>query len=230
MRKYFRDVASCLERVDPHLCNNAGLVARVVDWEESWEVGSRYVQDERLLDALCDVVSEVRAAEQLVPAIASMCEDCDVELFLVLPRIIWLRFLAEPAQQLALVRSLLPHRFNEPNENQPWDRELAEFLNKFKYVQSLMGQNLASSWAVLVKRVVLGSGPQDIEEVYRGMVPQLRQIVEPTVEDLMRQLEAHSIELQRHCAEDWNQCSAILVQCLSSDGEKQKENDKPFGV
>ena len=38
MREYLREVELCLERVDPHLCNNAGLVARLVDWEESWEV------------------------------------------------------------------------------------------------------------------------------------------------------------------------------------------------
>ena len=48
--------------MDPHLCNNAGLVTRLVvsclgvegmrvaqDWEESWEVGARYVQNEWLL-------------------------------------------------------------------------------------------------------------------------------------------------------------------------------------
>merc|ERR1711953_160854 len=145
MRKYLREVAHCLERVDPHLCNNAGLVARLVDWEESWEVGSRYVQNELLLDALCDVVSEVRAAEQLVPAIAAMCEDCDVELFLVLPRIIWLRFLTEPMQQFELIRSLLPHRFAGHNKPQPWDAQLVDFLNKFKCVLSLMGEDLATS-------------------------------------------------------------------------------------
>ena len=33
MRRYLREVKKCLERVDPHLCNNVGLVARLVDWE-----------------------------------------------------------------------------------------------------------------------------------------------------------------------------------------------------
>eukprot|EP00435_Cladocopium_sp_Y103_P003446 s4768_g1.t1 len=49
MRLYLREIGKCLERVDPHLCNNAGLVTRLVDWEESWEVGARYVQNELLL-------------------------------------------------------------------------------------------------------------------------------------------------------------------------------------
>eukprot|EP00913_Durusdinium_trenchii_P024944 g23412.t1 len=51
MREYLREVGRCLERVDPHLCNNVGLVARLVDWEESWEVGTRYVQQEKMLTA-----------------------------------------------------------------------------------------------------------------------------------------------------------------------------------
>eukprot|EP00421_Protoceratium_reticulatum_P022932 CAMPEP_0168384614 /NCGR_PEP_ID=MMETSP0228-20121227/14501_1 /TAXON_ID=133427 /ORGANISM="Protoceratium reticulatum, Strain CCCM 535 (=CCMP 1889)" /LENGTH=425 /DNA_ID=CAMNT_0008397785 /DNA_START=57 /DNA_END=1331 /DNA_ORIENTATION=+ len=112
MRSYLQKVARCLERVDPHLCNNQGLVTRLVDWEESWEVGSRYVLRPAMLDAVCDLIAEVRAAQQLAPALASMCEDCDVELFLVLPRIIVLCFAAEPgASRRELVRTLLPHRF-----------------------------------------------------------------------------------------------------------------------
>merc|ERR1719379_2435780 len=113
MRTYFREVARCLERVDPHLSSNVGLVSRLVDWEESWEVGLRYVQHSRLLHAVCDVVSEIRQAQRLVPALTSMCEDCDVELFLVLPRIIWLRFLAEPSNLTPLLKNLLPHKFSE---------------------------------------------------------------------------------------------------------------------
>merc|ERR1712048_1402525 len=78
LRNYFREVAQCLERVDPHLCNNVGLVSRLVDWEESWEVGLRYVQNSKLLTAICDVIAEIRAAQRLVPKLTSMCEDCDV--------------------------------------------------------------------------------------------------------------------------------------------------------
>lgn len=47
MRVYLREVANQLERVDPHLGNNAGLVARLVDWEESWEIGTAYLQQKK---------------------------------------------------------------------------------------------------------------------------------------------------------------------------------------
>merc|ERR1711874_632090 len=105
------------------------------------EVGLRYVQHSKLLHAVCDVIAEIRQAQRLVPALTSMCEDCDVELFLVLPRIIWLRFLAEPGSLGPLLKNLLPHKFSEVRSTSPSksrvstkliDEELKNFLSKFK--------------------------------------------------------------------------------------------------
>merc|ERR550534_855474 len=111
-RSYLARVGACIEHVDPHLCNNPGLVARLVDWETSWEVGARYVRQTHLLDAVCDLVAEITAAQSLAPALTGMCADCDVELFLVLPRMVVLFFAMGPAKERAwLLRSLLPHRF-----------------------------------------------------------------------------------------------------------------------
>merc|ERR1719183_2785694 len=72
MRVYLREVQNCLERVDPHLCNNSGLVARLCDWEESWEQGARYVLREDLLASLCDLAGELRAVQRMEPALADM--------------------------------------------------------------------------------------------------------------------------------------------------------------
>lgn len=243
MRDYLREVERCLERVDPHLCNNVGLVARLVDWEESWEVGTRYVQHEKLLGAVCDLVAEIRVAQRLAPVLTQMCDDCDVELFLVLPRIIWLRFLAKPMQHTELLKSLLPHRFvdasNSGSEKAP-DAELQGFLEKFRAARKLLvgaqpvgGVGVSSaearekmSWEILVKRVVNGAGSQ--EDAFGSLAPALRPEAQAAAEELMHELEKWSIELQRHCPEDWNQCSAILLQCLAGGNHKQKP--VPFRV
>lgn len=243
MREYLREVERCLERVDPHLCNNVGLVARLVDWEESWEVGTRYVQHERLLNAICDLVAEIRMAQRVAPALTTMCEECDVELFLVLPRIIWLRFLAKPANQWELLRSILPHRFIETKDNaqvRSWDFEVDAFMVKYHHAMKClvgaqptgtlgvpMGEKAEkAAWKILVKRVV--SGASNLEETYCGLAAQQKAIAQTAVEELMHALERWSIELQRHCPEDWNQCSAILVQCLSGGQPKPKQS--PFRV
>jgi len=246
MRGYLREVERCLERVDPHLCNNVGLVARLVDWEESWEVAMRYVQKEKLLAAVCDLVTEIRAAQRLAPALTSMCDDCDVELFLVLPRIIWLRFLSKPGQQTELLRSLLPHRFDETKGNlgvpNNWDAEVEDFLEKFRRAKALLEiaqpQGTAGlqhagcmeklAWETLVKRVVNGGGTKQEDDAYDGLAPGLRKEAQAATENLMHDLERWSIELQRHCPEDWNQCSAILIQCLT--GGRQRQKDEQFRV
>lgn len=242
MREYLKEVERCLERVDPHLCNNVGLVARLVDWEESWEVGTRYVQHDKLLGAVCDLVAEIRVAQRLAPALQQMCEDCDVELFLVLPRIIWLRFLAKPTQHTELLKSILPHRFSTTDKDgeKTYDAELQAFLEKFENTRRLVMGALPAgavgvpspivqnkvAWELLVKRVVNGSGGQ--QDNFECLVPGLRAEAEAGAEDLMHELEKWSIELQRHCPEDWNQCSAILVQCLTGGSQKQKQ--VPFRV
>lgn len=243
MRDYLREVERCLERVDPHLCNNVGLVARLVDWEESWEVGTRYVQHEKLLGAVCDLVAEIRVAQRLAPSLTTMCDECDVELFMVLPRLIWLRFLAKPQQHTELLKSLLPHRFggskgapDEQTSQNAWDSEVESFIEKFRSAEDVLmrapaGKAAAESsaaklaWEVFVKRVVNGNGTED---AYSSLAPGLREHARVAVEDVIHELERWSIELQRYCPEDWNQCSAILVQCLTGGGQKSKQ--APFRV
>lgn len=227
MRLYLREVEHCLERVDPHLCNNAGLVARLVDWEESWEMATRYMQNEKLLSAVCGLVAEVRAAQRLVPRLAVMCEDCDVELFLVLPRIMWLCFLAKPNHYQELVRSLLPHKFIEvkggQKEFEP-SPTLKSFIAAFQRVQQvLMGRRpeggspeaaaKKAAWDVLMHRVAMGDSAKD--SLYQHLPAESREEAQALVEELTHELEPWSIEVQRHCPEDWNQCSAMLVQCLT---------------
>jgi len=111
LRAYLKQVGKVLERVDPHLCNNPGLVERLVDWEETWEVGLKYVRDTAMLSAVDDVVSELQKVQEVAPTFRQLCDECDVELFLCVPRIVWLRFLAEPAECGELLKDLLPHRF-----------------------------------------------------------------------------------------------------------------------
>merc|ERR1712197_131162 len=112
MRRYLQKVSRCMERVNPRLCNNNGLVARLADWEERWEVGARYLLPKAMRRAVCDLVQELKAAQLVAPSLASMCQDCDVELFMVLPRLIMLSFVAEPtAPCRKVIASLMPHGF-----------------------------------------------------------------------------------------------------------------------
>jgi len=236
MRGYLQKVSRCLERVDPHLCNNAGLVARLVDWEESWEVGARYVLQPPMLDAVCDLVAEVRAAQQLAPALASMCEDCDVELFLVLPRIVMLCFVADPAaKRRGLLLSLLPHRFTTSAGGNGLCPELAGFVEEFRLAHRLLidlqsarggetcspsGAEATTAWEVLVKRAVMGA--TEGGEAYGRLASVARSQAKVAVEALMRGLEYWSLDLQRHCPEDWNQFSAVMVECLAGGSQKQQ--------
>lgn len=246
IRTYLRDVSKCLERVDPHLCNNVGLVAALVDWEESWEIGAKYVQNEHLLSGICDLVAEMRFAQRIAPELVAMCEGVDAELFVVMPRIIWLRGLTKPAAQLAVFKSLLPKRFIADSASQSdgadgvWhcDAELSEFIEKFRSANALLMGNWRSAariseraaWEILIKRVVNGAQGKDKDDTYSILSPRVRPQAEAAVEELLNKLEGWSMELQRHHAEDWNQFSAVLISCLSGGTSKQRRSRGVFQV
>jgi len=202
------------------LCNNEGLVARLVDYEETWEIGAKYILDAPMLDAICDVFCQVREAQRLAPELTAMIQDCDVELFMVLPRLVVLCFLADPhAQRAGLVRSLLPHRFGPASSDMAFGKlgpEIEGLCFDFKEAVRLLSASSSCSrgateemchamvWEELVRQAVNGErdcgAPKTAQKVAR---------------DLLRSVETWSLELQRHCPEDWNQCSAVLVHCLT---------------
>lgn len=232
LRAYIRKVGTCIEHVDPHLCNNVGLVARLVDYEETWTIAARYLCKTSTLDAVCDVFAEVRAAEKLAPELSAMIEDCDVELFMVLPRLVVLCYLADPeAARAELVRTLLPHRFGPAGGAQfadaqagpeRADPELQALHARYLDVMRQWGSGAAApapaapcgrgaAWEGLVRQAVLGA------EGAGARAP--RAEVQRAIRELLLGIETCSMELQRHCPEDWNQCSAVLVHCLTGGGD-----------
>lgn len=186
VRGYLREVPKWIDSVHPHLCNNPGLVARMTAWTESWELAARYMRPNRVLKAVASLVDVVHKIRGLVPELASMCDECDVELFMVLPRIVWLRYLADPESHVALLQRLVPNHFlgevrdaehiGESGELLVQDAELEAFANSYRRVTRLLtrlpgrvcapwcqGADPASSpvseqraWEVLVTRAIGG--------------------------------------------------------------------------
>eukprot|EP00913_Durusdinium_trenchii_P012672 g11899.t1 len=162
----------------------------------------------------------VICVEGISSSIGSAGEECDVDLFLVMPRVIWLRGLSKPPQQIQVFKSLLPHRFHDPSlVGESWnvDEELGNFVLFFRHVNS----TLMSNWRaeILVKRVVLGDGDAEKEEIYGSLSSTSREQAESAVEELTTMGKSFCTG---HCAEDWNQFAGILIQCLS--GERKKDS------
>lgn len=249
VRDYLHEVQHHLDTLHLHLCENPGLVSRLVRWEETWEIGARYLHSEEVLSALCHLVPQLQRACRIAPELAEMCENRDAEFFLVLPRLVWLCLLADPAKPSELVRRLLPHRFSlragaptaavagsppclsrrhsDPDlpaaaelaraERVPWmGPELQAVTEKFWRAELLLGRALPEggplAWEVLARRAVVGTSAA--ADPYACLEEASRDEAAAAAEDLMHELEGWSMELQRHCPEDWNECINVLVQCL----------------
>ncbi|CAK9015715.1 unnamed protein product [Durusdinium trenchii] len=241
-----------LDDLNPQLCHNEDLVKTLMRWEEAWISGARYIQTRPVLGALCKLVPRLLRATQMCSDFASMCANFDAELFLVLPRIVWLTYFESNESLTPLISNLLPHRFVQvPVYAELRQRAGEAQLQRLRRQRSepALGEALEPELAVLgtdaalrsiqskfneVKLVLQGStghrNRSDSELVWNLLLqsavskgnfdhfdiipPPKRSTVISAVEDLMLQLESWSLELQRHCAEDWNECTNVLVKCL----------------
>eukprot|EP00933_Yihiella_yeosuensis_P013507 TRINITY_DN12483_c0_g1_i2.p1 TRINITY_DN12483_c0_g1~~TRINITY_DN12483_c0_g1_i2.p1 ORF type:complete len:545 (+),score=87.39 TRINITY_DN12483_c0_g1_i2:99-1733(+) len=250
MRLYLWRISSALDQADPHLCNNIGLVEKLIDFEGAWEVGALYLKSSQLLTGLCDLVSEIRCALRNSSAFMEMCQNLDAEWFLVLPRFILLRMLYMQELQKGAIMSLLPHRFEDVTKNgtsgQIWncDEVLNDLVKQFQatFAAILDAQRTTANglpvptaaaeaaWEVLTKRVVNGS-EQDRDDTYGCLDPVLRSTVEAKIESFLTDLEPISMELQRQCPEDWNSFSQTVYRCIQGEGEKKNADlSEPFQI
>lgn len=230
-------VSSCLERVDPDLRRNADLVHRLVDWEESWEIGRAYVQNRDMLRAICGVVGYLRQAADWEPALARMIITCDVGFCLCLPRLCVLLFLGDPAGHTHLLGRFLPQHFgtspacssSSSEAQNPWDDELDLIIRKYNESCQFLASHLPQGekdlavQQFLVRWAVVGP---NCEDFLRDFDPALRSPNCP-VESMVRCIEKCSITLQRHCPEDWNQFMAVVVHCFGAKA-KSRERLAPY--
>lgn len=209
IRVYLTEVSNRLIFVDPQLSNNETLVARLTKWEESWELGARFLLQPDLLEALCGVAGRIGHAPRFAPELTGFLENQDVELFLILPRLVLLCAFVDPVL-MALPASLLPHHFTDANEA-ALSCEMLSLIQQFHQVctnlspterQDFLSQ---SSWQVLVQKAMTGPG--------EGLGTTGH---EAAVEKFLHRLEGFSMELQRHAPESWNQCCSILTQCVDA--------------
>eukprot|EP00931_Biecheleriopsis_adriatica_P099863 TRINITY_DN7465_c1_g1_i1.p1 TRINITY_DN7465_c1_g1~~TRINITY_DN7465_c1_g1_i1.p1 ORF type:complete len:518 (-),score=99.08 TRINITY_DN7465_c1_g1_i1:70-1623(-) len=223
-RDYLRWISNRLEEVDPHLCNNPYLIESLDRLEECWETWTVYVHHEQPLHGLCDLLHVMRLAQQIMPDLKNLCQDSDVEFFLVFPRILWLRGLARPATYEGIFKSLLPHRFSSHRTKGDCEWSCDADLNAFMEDFHRVSHTLASSCGlakvsqgygleVLIKRAVIGKATGG-EDPYSSLSHRKRAHAQLEAETFMTKMESWSLELQRHKAEDWNRFTSIFLKCL----------------
>lgn len=225
LRRYLVAVADRMLYVDPQLCNNKALVESLLAWEEAWELGSRFIVQPEMLEALCSTAAQIAGSQRYAPELASHLDEQDAELFLILPRLVLLCALAEPTQSV-LPANFIPHHFmKETREGEEpcavptvsYSAEMTDLSRDFVVaVHDIIASSAhqASSqpaWEVLVRRTIAGPGAEtDNDGDYHS------------VYCFLRRLEGVSLELQRTEPEAWNGCCAVLLQCIDAAVEASR--------
>mmetsp|Transcript_8813 Transcript_8813/g.19573 ORF Transcript_8813/g.19573 Transcript_8813/m.19573 type:complete len:536 (+) Transcript_8813:218-1825(+) len=232
LRRYFRHAKQHLDLIDPYLGNNPILVQRLSDYEESWENASRYLANSSCLDGLRSAVAQLKALAQTDPSFSTMCEDCDSEVFLVLPRLILLQYARDASEQSGLLSGLIPDYFG--TSSQSAHSELEAFVQECRLLSLLLSEcseetnqedasslqrsrtplippSLAASDSALFIPAALGK----LAGLERRLAPLDRELASK-VKSFQNSLEAWSMRLQRTCANDWNRLSGLMLKCLNA--------------
>eukprot|EP00397_Hematodinium_sp_SG-2012_P019547 GEMP01020088.1.p1 GENE.GEMP01020088.1~~GEMP01020088.1.p1 ORF type:complete len:409 (+),score=74.97 GEMP01020088.1:604-1830(+) len=109
IRAYFRSISRCMDLVEPHLANNTEMVRLLGVWEESWEIGKKYMIDESLRMGLVSFLRHVKAVCFLdgMETFKDKLRAFDVDALWDLAKIALLQFLTSPHSDL-LCREFLP--------------------------------------------------------------------------------------------------------------------------
>lgn len=123
-----------------------------------------------------------------------------------------LSYLGSPDQQRGLVQLLMPHRFSSGRVARADDalHALHESSRRIRSVLQTLSVGLPAkhSWDLLVAAAI-------------GDETEFRKRPEATVvQEFVLELETWSMELQRRCPEDWNQCSAVIMRALQAPERK----------
>lgn len=212
IRGFLRETELHLKQVNPQLSCNEKLVQLLTGWAQRWECGARFLVDVHVTNALDSFIAQLREIKHSSPAFAALCDSCDAELFLVLPRLFMLSYLGSPDQQRGLVQLLMPHRFSSGRVARADDalHALHESSRRIRSVLQTLSVGLPAkhSWDLLVAAAI-------------GDETEFRKRPEATVvQEFVLELETWSMELQRRCPEDWNQCSAVIMRALQAPERK----------
>lgn len=217
LRNYLAEIADCTDTMDAQLSNNDILVERLLDWEQAWEQGSRFMLRPALLEAVCSISAQISEAQCFAPDLAKHLDDQSAELFLILPRLVLLCGLADPSQAV-LIESLLPHHFESNAEEQTiitlravrLSSDMMDLAKGFDAASRAISVSMPStSWEVLVRSAVAGLGSNSCLEF------------DASVDSFLHRLEAVSMELQRAAPEAWNCCCSVLVECIEAASAAQ---------
>jgi hypothetical protein len=133
-----------------------------------------------------------------------MCERCDVELFLVLPRLLLLGFLASVESFGPLLGTLLPQHFQN---GRPASERIRELIREYGVLAAQLDGPVFVRLAGHAIRKSMES------EESSGLAPEPLKLPD-AAERFLLQLEGWSMELQRTRSQEWNSLAALLLQCL----------------
>mmetsp|Transcript_28709 Transcript_28709/g.66559 ORF Transcript_28709/g.66559 Transcript_28709/m.66559 type:complete len:537 (+) Transcript_28709:41-1651(+) len=204
-RAYFVAMRGRLCEIDPQLQNNPRLNGFVLQWEDDWELGHRFLRPLEVQASFCEVCVRLAVLQRKLQPFADMVDMQTWELFMVLPRLVLFSALA--SRETKLAEKLLPSHFTQVKDDswsllQCFSRgtntmQPSPALKELSgLARSLEGAN---SWEDLASDMISGPDSPD-----------------PARKAFLQELEKFSFEMSRERPHDWNRLCGLLLECAGA--------------
>lgn len=193
LRQYLQAAPSWLRFAPAELADNNDVVEHLQAIEEKWELASDFLMPSRIQEAVSFMSAHLRRLRSEMPELEQLMEERHPDLFLALPRLLWLFIFAEPHRCWAVVDLLIPKERVTDAAGQVC-AELKNLQNSFLQQRFLELQEGWRGEPLVAQAVGFGRGATEAA-------------------DFFLRLERWSMELHRQRPEEWNRLSSVLLQC-----------------
>mmetsp|Transcript_35569 Transcript_35569/g.65857 ORF Transcript_35569/g.65857 Transcript_35569/m.65857 type:complete len:526 (+) Transcript_35569:66-1643(+) len=230
IRKYLQTVEKQIEHTHPDLHLNPGLVEVINTMQSNWRQFEEWGRIGSPNLALNCLVGAAKRAADMVPGFRDMCEECDPELFLVLPRILLVCFLNNTSAFQHILKKFLPahasgmadvckqHRATSLQTHGKLEDLRCKYTLTTEMLRGAMLEGTTSDviFDTMIHRAVLGTS-YDEQHLYASIQLARQAEASSRVDSFMLELEGWSLELQRLCPEAWNEFTSLFVHCMGDE-------------
>eukprot|EP00931_Biecheleriopsis_adriatica_P039485 TRINITY_DN22580_c0_g1_i2.p1 TRINITY_DN22580_c0_g1~~TRINITY_DN22580_c0_g1_i2.p1 ORF type:complete len:346 (+),score=111.56 TRINITY_DN22580_c0_g1_i2:635-1672(+) len=225
MQEYLQRVEPRLAHLDPELARNTCLSEQLLNFEQSWDMGERYLANAGSFRSLCAMVARLEAFREESEALAEMMEENGPELFMVLPRLVWLSALLPAGDGRHVLEEMLPEA-DFTHLEELWSAVSAKLHRWFRPSPGAEEEELQG---VFVLFAVAGvGGAQEVLELLQEEAASdnhgdisAGEVIH-TMEEMLREMESWSMQLQRRNPTEWNSLSAVLLGSLQGAASENR--------
>lgn len=201
-----------IEWINPYLARNPCLVEVLMHWKQCCQMCHEYAGPRSIGKLhICEgIIANINQMQMYIPEFSTMLQDMSPDLFIYLPRVLWMQFIDAPASDRAFIYDMIPD--SDPVEiSSALDRMRPLYRQIHQHATDAGCSNaMMAMWSLFIDQTIRYEGTRS----YGGCAI--------SMDGFLRELGIWSTALQRCRPEQWNTLCRLLRQAIMSHRSGQQ--------